>query len=176
MKALQLLFIVFICLSQNIGQSQEIQTSKTYKVWVKTLFENEKQIGYLSELKESSIMLLDKQNLSPFPEIHIDQIKHIKFRKKGRVLRGAAIGAAIGFISGAILLPGEDCKNAEPKLFGIGGCVETEPMDGAIAYAKIGAIIGVFIGKGKIKIPIHGSPSYYQKNKEKMKRFLYEYD
>ena len=172
MKTLQLLFIVFICLNQYNTQSQEIQTSKPYEAWVKTLFENEKQIGYLSELKESSIILLYKKNLSPFPEIHIDQIKHIKFRRKGRGLRGAAIGAGIGFIGGVILASGDECKNFDGDLFF--GCDQLGTLEGGMMFSIFGTLIGASIGGiGKKKIPIHGSPSYYQKNKEKMKRFLY---
>lgn len=177
MKKVHFFVFLIFTLAQYNMHSQEVRKPKRYITKVKTLQKGQKQVGYLAELNETSIMLMEKYTLTPLPEINVDQIKKVNFRRKGSVLKGAAIGTAVGFLGGMLIFSGDECKNhGGSSIFGqsIGlGCEQMGTLEGGAFMAQLGAITGALIGTCKKRIMINGSQERYEKKKEKMRQFLY---
>ncbi len=150
-----LLTILIACLANQsiLGQtSKQIKKSKDhYKTWVTSIDNSPNIKGYLSEVGDSLIIISDGLNYER-QTIDINNIKKIKFRKKGSVGRGMLIGALMGVFTGGIsgYADGDDKK-------GFFRSREDKALMSGVALMVPGAIIGGIIGSVKIKIPFNGN-------------------
>ncbi len=130
---------------------QRSNKNAMYKVWVRTV-ENEKVHGYLGAVGESTIVVLNltrhkKRTLS------LEEIKTIKFRRKGKVTKGIvygafsglALGGGVGFASG---------DDPPPAYFSLSAGQKATIL-GVLAVIP-GAIIGGGLSSNKTKILIDG--------------------
>ena len=154
-------FSVFNIYSQDANRQRNI-----FKVWVDLNHEIDIR-GYLVELKDSSVVIIDNLMFEK-REIKISAIKQLKFRSKGRIGRGLAIGAGTGLVLGVIggYADGDDepgflSLTAEDKAIGLGFTMLT-----------IGGGIGAIVGAIKKKYKLNGQQESYNSYRGKMNRYV----
>lgn len=152
---------------------------KPYRTWVTKTGKLGVANGYLRTVEDSLIVLSYNKVSKTAHNYHaqripVGAIKKIKFREKGKPLKGVLIGALSGFMLGGIigLADGDDncdgflgnlfCHTAEEKavIYGTGL---------AIPFALIGGIINT----RKIKISINGNHDTYKQQKMKLLEYKY---
>jgi hypothetical protein len=160
MKASFFAILLALCLIGQTAYSQTTKNKRPYRVWVTSHGTNAKLEGYLIQTKDSSIVI------SQFPttaissaasqEVEINTIKHLKFRKKGKVGRSIWQGALTEF-----------------AFFTVLGVVTQDPWGGVIGfiYMPVGAVIGGAIGALKTKVPINGEQQQYQQSRAKLVKY-----
>ena len=167
-----ILFFAFLA----TGWSQNANVEKKgipYKVWISKMDSKQILKGYLYKLSEDSITLVRSLVADRFQynyqTIEIENVKTIKLRKKGKIIKGLIAGGLTGFSVGGLigLFSGDD----EP------GFVSFKAEQKAIFLGTTVAISGMIIGGGiaeskRIKIPINGSKSIYKEELTKLKTFL----
>ncbi len=150
------------------SQSSELEKNDAlYKAWVIPVDNSLMIKGHLKETTNSSIIMFNSRTLQD-QTFSFQQIEELRFRKKGRVLKGALIGALSGVVIGGTigLASGDD----------EGGCFvfcytkEEKALMGGISAAIPGTIAGAIIGSMKIKIPINGKTNF---EKEKLEQYKY---
>ena len=136
--------------------------------------------GALYHLKDSSILISSSTRPEDYTmgnsdytisEIEITDIQIIKITNRTRVRDGARIGAATGFLTGALWAY---IDAQQPTTYGV-EIIElpawAPPLLGGILLAPIGAIAGAITGSIRIKIPIYGSMDNYNLNKAKLTKY-----
>lgn len=99
MKNVLFWFIIAFCFIQTYAQNSNWER-RVYKVWI-ALNNQEDLKGYLTELNETSVVIVEDVGIEP-KEIEISSIERLKFRSKGKIGRGIAIGAGAGLVLGVI--------------------------------------------------------------------------
>ncbi|MBS3807488.1 MAG: hypothetical protein KGY60_08300 [Bacteroidales bacterium] len=135
-----------------------------YRVWV-IWDDNTPPIeGYLNQLKSSSVVvktLPGSAEMNPsIVELRIHRVEVLKFRREGKVSKGALTGAFAGFLAGFIV--GASSSDFMPATAGllVGG-----------AGAATGSIIGTIVGSFRISVPIRGNQRMYQKRMDELKKY-----
>ena len=143
------------------------QRPKTYKVWVEL---KNKQVynGYLLELSDSVISIVDSDRIDSLI-LRVTEINQLKFRRKGRVGRSIGLGAAGGFLVGAI--SGYASGDDEPNIVLTLSAEEKSIVLGTFAV-PFGAGVGAIIGVIKKKYPIEGDLKKYAKYRTEMNKFI----
>lgn len=146
------------------------QKSKPYKVWIDQMDNSNVIKGFLYSVDEYSLKISkDKTGLDSTSVIIVDaeRINLIKLRRKGRIGRGAGIGAASGALLGGILglADGDD----EPGWFS--ATKEEKATGGGILLAIPGAAVGAGVGAIKKKIVIDGNMENYSMNLDKLRAY-----
>ena len=168
---LLLTFVVLIAINNATGQertrydqSVDHEGVNPYKVWV-VLDENRTPIqGYLTQLKSSSLVVKTFPNRSKtnpsIVELGIQRVEVLKFRRKGKIGRGALTGAFAGLLAGFVV--GTSSSDFMPATAGllVGG-----------AGAAAGGIIGTIVGSVRVSIPIRGNQRLYQKRRDELKKY-----
>lgn len=157
--------IVSIIWCSNQMVFSQSSKNRTYKVWVAKLDKSPISKGYLSELGDSTISIMNIQG-SLTQKLSVNLIEEIRFRKIGKPIKGILGGALIGAVTGAIVgsLSGSNS-------FGGLRSGDTAKIGAAIGV-PVGAIIGGIIGhKMSVKIPIEGNQDMYKIQKEKLKKY-----
>ena len=98
MKTFQYLLLISLVFTLSTSNAQKV---KSYKAWV-TLINNKEVKGVLYSANEDGLVLRDKDLMDTIA-IDAGTIEVIKLRSKGKVGRGALIGAASGLLAGAII-------------------------------------------------------------------------
>jgi len=162
MKNLKLIALVVMILSMNFIYAQE-KTKKVniYKTWV-SLIDKSEVHGFLSQLKDSSILVTDIKTEESW-EIDIKDIQKIKIRRGNSTGRGALIGCASGLVVGALigLAEGDSFFSKE----------ETAVLSG-VFFSGVGAGAGAIIGTVKKKFDINGNISNYNKNIQQLRKYV----
>lgn len=139
--------------------------------------------GHMIELRDSSILFVDlhPRNIPIDDRLRIDlrvnEIAVVKFRRKGAVGRGAAIGAASGLALGAFI--GVMAYKAPQCSAGTAFCGIGDPGRGGAALAggiiglAGGAAVGAGAGAIRAKYELNGNIDRYRQNKEAMSKYLY---
>ena len=150
--------VVLMCPFILVGQK-----SKPYKVWIKQMDNPTVIKGFLSSVDEYSLKI--GKNISAVDSASViivdaERINLIKLRRKGRIGRGAGIGAASGVLLGGILglADGDD----EPGWFS--ATKEEKAVGGGILLVIPGAAVGAGVGAIKKKIEIGGNMENYRMN------------
>jgi len=169
MKKICLAFSLFFAF-QNFLSAQEASSKSAYK----TLFYLQKPPmtldAKIEQLKDSSILVSSaaKPALGKF-DIPVTRISEIHWREKGKTGRGIATGAAIGFSLGFIIGFGttrsdpSDFIYVSPAAIGLGvGLV------GGLAGGITGGIVSSF----DTSIPISGSQTKYEQQKERLRQIM----
>jgi hypothetical protein len=158
-----IILLILIVGFQNFVLAQEsMKLTTTKRVWIKELGTSRILTGDLLEVKDSSLILLQK----PFKEeIFYNRIESIKIRKKSSIVMGALYGTLSGILLGAIIgyAGGDDPHNL---IFSM--TAEEKAGVGAVMGAIGGASIGILLGTKSGKIQINGYLINFQGNKERI--------
>lgn len=144
---------------------------KFYFSWIKVLENTEPIEGGLYKLQDSSVLLIPKVIFRnklytevTYMDIAIDNIELIKVRRRGRVGRGAAIGAVsgfgMGFITGFFL-------SKDAVYF---SQVQAGAILGGLAVIP-GVIIGTVIGTIQVKVTLNGSIETYNTKRTELQKY-----
>ncbi len=92
------------------------------------------------------------------------EIRRIKIRRKGKVLKGAIAGTAIGFTTSALLLNADHSAGItyDPSVYIVGGVM--------------GTALGAIMGTGSRYFKIHGNPAKYMSVLPELKSYTLEKD
>ena len=158
------LALFLVALNPGYGQKKK---RGTYKLWVERM-DREPVEGRLLELKDSVILVGWWGDTETVEEIPVREVKRMKFRRKGAIGKGAAIGAGAGLLLGAIsgFADGDD----EPGWFSM--TAEEKSVGSAILLTPVGAAVGAVVGSARKKFVIEGKQDNYEKLKTEMAAYL----
>ena len=178
MKTINVIILVVFCCLSSIHAQETIKKNKIYKTWVTLNSEPFKVKGFLYEVNDSSISVVDFGMMKEYStdrfqvaNLHINDIEKIKTRRNNSIGRGILIGAATGFVVGGLigLFDGDDpagtlmAWTAGEKAIMAGGTLSIG-----------GAVIGGLIGLLKVRIPIDGSMNKFNRNRNKLNKYSIE--
>jgi len=138
----------------------------TYKLWVERI-NREPVEGRLLELKDSTV-LVGWWETGTVEEIQVKEVKRMKFRRKGAIGKGAAIGAGAGLALG--LITGFASGDDEPGWFSM--TAEEKSVGSAVLLTPVGAAVGAVVGSARKKFVIEGKQDNYEKLKTEMAAYL----
>jgi hypothetical protein len=150
-------------------QGHLISQDFDYKTWIYLKNRRSALRMDIEQLKDSSILIssFSSPGVKKYEEVSIERIKAIRWQKKGRPGRSMTIGAGIGFGLGFIV--------------GIAISSDSEPSDYfyihpvavgfglGIAGGLTGVIVGGIVNSINTSIPIRGSQTKYERQKEKLR-------
>ena len=175
MKALRHQLLLATCLltfhADVMGQAR-VQKIKVYNAIITTVFQGQNYKGPLLEVKESSLTILSKGGLVSIPS---NSIKHIKFKRKGAVGRGALAGGLMGFGLGLII--GFASGDTECPQGGSWFCTEItaeeKALGGGLMLGAVGSVAGMIVGASSHtpKITINGDQSIFLAKKEDIRKY-----
>lgn len=145
--------------------------TKIYKVWVQLADSDRKVMGRLMELKDTSIVVLNWKE-EKIEDFGVSQIEKLKFRRKGSVGRGAAIGGAAGIVAGFIVGQAEGDDDPSDYFLDWSMTAEEKGVMYAPGFATAGALIGGIVGALKKKFIIDSSQVKYDLIKPELTKFL----
>jgi len=145
-----------------------------YDFWIKDMKYRFSYKGYLTEVKEASLMLsLNPTDPEPI-EIAISDINTVYFRPKGRLKRRVILGAVFGVLTG--ITTGIISRSQARSRGGCVTCIGFEEFfQRSLLFGSVGAGFGVLTGYSRVVIPIRGNQKYYQEEKEFIREFQYDY-
>lgn len=158
MRLILLPMAILLFFSFGINAQNSTKKNKFHKVWITTL-DGSKERGILFSADESSVKI-SKNNyfdISNLTSIDSENIDVIKIRRKGKIGRGAWIGAASGAGFGVILGLIVDDEDTNEGLVATGG---------GITLGILGTGVGIVVSTNKKKVKINGEPSLYKDNLE----------
>ena len=170
--------LIVLCCLNSLNAQDTVPKIKIYRTWVYLKSEPFITEGVLYQVNDSSVSVsnsLVKKDYSrgsfKVENLHINDIETINIRKKNSVGKGVGFGAMAGFTTGAIIgwASGDDppCSEMACLRYTAG----QKAVISGIAIAFLGAGIGALIGSASIKIPINGSFSKYNRNKNKLRKY-----
>lgn len=178
-KAFQCLLCILLFHGISNLKAQD-NGKKTFITGVRTIDKTKNARGYLGELKTSSLTLYTKQDIitggSPSIDLRIDEIRNMKFNRRGGITKGALIGSAIGFTLGLIAGDDEECSYIYSTSGNtIENCEKVSRFKYLGEYVVSGAVLGGIFGGflGLTEIPLNGNQKTYEQEKSKMHKFLY---
>jgi len=148
---LPVFFALILCCT--LGYTQKI---KTYRVWA-TLTNGDKVNGAVSAANEEGLVILNWETRDTVARIKGEEIKVLKFRRKGSMGRGAWIGAVSGAAAGIItgFIDGDD----EGGWFAM--TAEEKAVAAGIGLAIPGTFIGLIVGSLPKRMVIKGDRDTY---------------
>ena len=153
--------VIFICLALSLYTPCAFaQKNKTYQAWA-TLTSGEKFTGALSAATDDGLLLLDWYSRDTVALLKAEEIKVLKFRRKGAIGRGAWIGALGGAATGVIigLADGDD----EPEgWWDFTMTAEQKALAAGIVLVIPGTFVGMIIGALPKRFPIKGNADTYR--------------
>jgi hypothetical protein len=171
------------------GYGQKAPTSKVYEAWMAVTSEDRagyyaEYRGRLRELRDSSVVLAyRKRNNYENYTLAVRDIERMAFRTTGRVGRGAIFGTLGGFAAGYLLgyafSSDDEPRNANsgppyyinlPEILLSRG---DKALVVSLLTTPLGGVVGALIGTKKIKIPIGGSQSAYQRQREQLQQYIF---
>lgn len=176
MKTLVILVsLTFMLFSPALVKAQK--KSKKYVTWVTFMEKEGKVKGWLSALKDSSIVM-ESSTTGKLLEFRIEEIKTLKFRKKGKITRGALIGLGTGVVTGAIAgqAEGDDVVDYTNDPWGFSGIfaqtADEKSRSYAVSLGVLGAGLGAGLGAIKKKFRIEGRLADYHLQRESLKKYV----
>ena len=153
MKTTLTLFAIFMSFSIGLQAQNTSKNIKPHKVWI-TLMDGLKVKGDLYSADDVSIKIAENNSLdvSNLTAISNQKIDVIKIRRKGKIGKGAWIGATSGAGFGVILGLASESDGWE-------GVVAT---GAGIFFGAVGTGVGAGIGAIKKKIRINGNVEIYK--------------
>jgi len=163
-----LLSIIIISHQTLSSQTTKLENGHTFKLWVSKMDKSKKAKGYLYEIEDSLITVMDFSGQGVYQKVDVQNIKEIKLRKRGKPMKGIFFGALVGFSMGAIIGYAAGDDQGSFSLFSAG----EKAIIGGTLLVIPGAIIGGVIGhQMSVKIPIRGSQIMYDEQLVKLRRY-----
>jgi small nuclear ribonucleoprotein (snRNP)-like protein len=156
MRPILLLLVFLIPFSYGLNAQNNSKKIQIHKVWVKTM-DGTKTTGVLYSADEQSIKISKNNSFSNSNLIVIEseKIDFIKIRRKGKIGKGAWIGAASGAGFGVVLgIAATDDNDWD----GVAGTVS------GLFFGIVGTGVGAIVGSNKKKIQINGDSELYLSN------------
>jgi hypothetical protein len=173
MKWLKELVVIVTMVFYNyslVAQVHIFQKPRLYETWVSLNNKPATLKGILYEVHDSSVTVSFSKLRHDYStgnfkvsEININSIDKIYTRRINNITKGALIGAATGSIIVIVAFSGEKTGLTFGQEFYFFG----------IPFAAIGASIGALAGSFRVRIPIHGSLEYFNKNKSRLQHYSY---
>ncbi len=132
-----------------------------YDAWIIPTTEKKRLQGFVFETGDSTILFCSTStgslsNAKEMLEIPVKNIDKILIRKKGKVGRGAMVGALGGAACGGIIGAASFNKD-NSYIFSAG----TNTVFLAFALMPVGSVVGALVGTRRTTISIHGSQETY---------------
>jgi len=168
-----LLFINMMLFSVALpvnAQKKSSEEKTVYDFWIKDQANRYSFKGYLSDIKESSLVLSSGiPDIEPI-EIAVSDIKVIYFRPKGRLKKRMILGAALGIGTGlaTIIIANlrQDCINC---------FYPEEYLASGLFFGAVGAGVGFFSAYKRVIIRIDGNQKNYREQKEQLLKYQYDF-
>ena len=144
------------------AQEDSLNTkTRDYRVWVKTDNQKKNTVGYVSDVLNESIVIVQKEGKN---EVDVENINLLLFRRENNMkklaLTGALIGAAGGFVIGAASY--DVFMGAGPILAG---------LISAGVFTIPGVLIGTLVGSFRVKIKINGNQSTFDEKRNEILKY-----
>ncbi len=152
-------------LNLNFAQNGK---AKTFKIWVEMADSEWKIMGRLLEVKDSSIVV-QYWNKEKVKEIDAQDIEKLKFRRKGSIGKGAALGGGAGILTG-FLIGMSNGDDPEGTWFGM--TAEEKGAWSGFGLGLVGAAAGTVVGSLKKKFVIASSQEQFDSVREDIRRFV----
>lgn len=165
MKNVLFWFIIAFCFIQTYAQNSN-RERRVYKVWI-ALNNQEDLKGYLTALNETSVVIVEGVGMEP-KEIEISSIERLKFRSKGKIGRGIAIGAGAGLALGVI--GGYSSGDDEPGFLAFSA--EEKAIGAGMTMLSMGAGVGAIIGALKTNFKLDGKLENYNRYRKEMNKYV----
>ena len=171
MKTLLLIpVIVILSLHTTWAQNDSLSVKKIYRTWVIPTEKGRLTTGALFEVKDSSIRISNVVNKEDYlsgnfrvSELDAKNIKGIKLRRVGAqgtgLLIGTLSGALVGIITALSIKTNSSNHLEQDRQQGLSVMIP-------VLFIGIGISIGGTIGGAKLKIPIKGSQSRFDQNRD----------
>ncbi len=161
MKATSIILMgILLLYSMGVQAQKTTKKVKLHKVWI-SLTDSSNVKGVLYSADENAIKIAKNYSMdvSNLTSINYQNIDILKIRRKGKVGKGAWIGALSGVGAGIIigLIDGDD----EPGWFSF--TKEEKALASGIYLGVVGTGIGALIATKKEKIAINGDNQNYEK-------------
>ena len=155
MRPILLLLVFLIPFSYGLNAQNNSKKIQIHKVWVKTM-DGIKTTGVLYSADEQSIKISKNNSFSNSNLIVIEseKIDFIKIRRKGKVGKGAWIGAASGAGFGVAIGMATDSGELKSVVATVSG----------LFFGIVGTGVGAIVGSNKKKIQINGDSELYLSN------------
>ena len=150
--------------------TKKVVKKQPYKVWVKPMDQSKTIKGYLGNVNDSSIVVLQHYTRGN-QTIPAQRIRLIQLRKKGRVGKGTLIGALIGGTFGAAIYSTQsDVTLGNNSNFTI-WTKGQQIFFGSVFFGTTGAVLGSLISSFKINVPIGGKQSTYETQQKMLEKY-----
>lgn len=172
-RTLSILLMIICCTNPLSAQSQ-LTKSNIYKAWVRLEGADRPISGALFAARDSAIHISGSFNPSfysshPHPDsiltrkIPVNTIHHIKLRSSNAMGKGAAIGAACGFLLGMLagLAMGDDPPCSSGTFICIRFTAAQKGLMLGLPLAVVGTGLGIAFGSIKINISINLNQQNY---------------
>ena len=155
MRPILLLLAFLMSFSYGLNAQNNSKTIQIHKVWVNSI-DGSKTKGVLYSADEQSIKISKNNSLSNSNLIVIDfeKIDIIKIRRKGKIGKGAWIGAASGAGFGVAIGMATDSGELKSVVATVSG----------LFFGIVGTGVGAIVGSNKKKIQINGDSELYLSN------------
>lgn len=162
MKNFLMIFAFFFSISIALQAQNTSNKIKPHKIWI-TQLDGSKVSGRLYAADEGFVKIAQNNSLdvSNLTSINSEQIDFVKIRRKGKIGRGAWIGAVSGAGLGVF----------------IGLTTESDGWEGVVATGSgimlgaIGTGIGAGIGAFKKKLSINGNLEVYKSHLQEIQSY-----
>ena len=172
--------LIVLCSLNSLYAQDTIQKIKIHRTWISLKSEPFKIKGVLYEIKDSSILVSRSVVIQDYStdrfeiaKLNIKNIETIKTRRKNSIGNGVLIGVVSGFVVGGLmgLIDGDDPPCTPGSWFCWRITAGQKALMMGVPLAVCGAGIGALIGSVKVVIPINGSISNYNRNKNKLRKY-----
>ena len=155
MRPILLLLAFLMSFSYGLNAQNNSKIIQIHKVWV-TSMDGSKTKGVLYSADEQLIKISKNNSLSNSNLIVIDceKIDIIKIRRKGKIGKGAWIGAASGAGFGVAIGMATDSGELKSVVATVSG----------LFFGIVGTGVGAIVGSNKKKIQINGDSELYLSN------------
>jgi len=170
---LKIFSIGLLCFSIGLNAQDTTKKIKAHRIWV-TSVDDIKIKGILYSVDQGLIKIVKnnyKKN-SDIISITSEQISILKIRRKGKVWKGAGIGALTGFVMGGIMgiVQGDDDPN---QLYWFGGpyTKEEKAFANGMSLFIIGSGVGSIVATKRNKFIINGDKEQYKYHLPELERY-----
>ncbi|MBT8270369.1 MAG: hypothetical protein HKO61_03955 [Flavobacteriaceae bacterium] len=164
MKRTGIFVLIMLFFSIGLICQNEKEKVKVYKVWV-TKIDGSVIKGFLHSAEVDSVFVNTMKDLSSsnLKVVEPKQISKIEVRRKGKVLKAAGVGFAVGAIAGVALSSEESIISSDAVT-----------AISASGLGLIGAGLGALVTSGKEEILLYGSLEIYNEQLKLLQEYSYK--
>jgi hypothetical protein len=175
-RTMKILIIVLFGFSLALKAQNTTKKTKAHRIWITTI-DDSKIKGILFSVDSELIKVVRNSykkdsDLIPFKA---EQILKLKIRRKGKVWKGAGIGALSGFVAGGLwgIVEGDDDPNQIYLIYGP-YTKEEKALGRGMSLAIIGSGVGSVIATKRSKFIINGDLEKYKYHLPELKSYSLE--